>query len=128
MSCHAIAMTTPKSIHALLPLKPLTFQVLLSLLGSDQHGYAIAQDITRRSSAGVTIRPGNLYRSLQAMLEAGLIVEVKSPDRRPADDDRRRYYGLTRFGRRVAEAESQRLETLVADVRAARLGRATGRS
>jgi DNA-binding PadR family transcriptional regulator len=121
-------VTSPKSPHTLLPLKPLTFQVLLSLLGGEQHGYAIAQDITRRTSAGVTIRPGNLYRSLRAMLEDDLIVEVSSREARAPENERRRYYGLTRFGRRVAEAESQRLEALVADSRAARLGRAAGRS
>jgi DNA-binding PadR family transcriptional regulator len=121
-------VASPKSPQTLLPLKPLTFQVLLSLLGGDQHGYAIAQDITRRTSAGVTIRPGNLYRSLRAMLEDDLIVEVSSREARAPENERRRYYSLTRFGRRVAEAESQRLEALVADCQAARLGRAAGRS
>ena len=117
-------MSPLQSPDALLPLKPLIFQVLLSLLSGEQHGYAIAQDITHRASAGVTIRPGNLYRSLRAMLEENLIVEV-SPH---SEDDRRRYYSLTRFGRRVVEAEAKRLEALVADSRAARLGRAGERS
>ena len=56
---------------------------------------------------------GTLYRSVQRMLEQGLIVET---DDRPApelDDERRRYYRITRFGTAVARAEAGRLQQLV---------------
>ena len=72
------------------------------------------------TSARMRVEPGNLYRSLKAMLEAGLIEES---ERRPApdfDDERRRYYRITRLGRRVAAAETARLEALVAEARAKR--------
>jgi DNA-binding PadR family transcriptional regulator len=100
-----------------LPVKPVAFQVLLSLVDGERHGYAITQDIAGRTSARMRLEPGNLYRSLKAMLDAGLIEES---ERRPApdlDDQRRRYYRITPLGRRVALAETARLETIVAEAR-----------
>ena len=107
--------------EALLPLKPVVFQVLLSLLDGARHGYAIVHDIAERSSARMQIEPGNLYRTLRFMLDEGLIEES---DRRPApdaDDERRRYYKVTKFGQQVASAEASRLVELVADARARNL-------
>jgi len=105
------------SPDALLPLKPVVFQVLLSLADGERHGYAIVQDITARTAAKLRLEPGNLYRSLKWMLDRGLLEES---ERRPApdlDDERRRYYRITRFGQRVAEAETGRLQQLVAEAR-----------
>jgi DNA-binding PadR family transcriptional regulator len=105
----------------LLPLKSVVFHVLLSLVDGERHGYAIVQDIAQRTSAHLQIEPGNLYRTLRFMLDEQLIEES---DRRPApeaDDERRRYYRITRFGRRVASAEAARLAALVADARARKL-------
>lgn len=110
-----------QSPESLLPLKPVVFQVLLSLADGERHGYAIVQDIADRSSARMQIEPGNLYRTLRFMLDVGLIDES---DRRPApdaDDERRRYYRITAFGRRVAAAEAARLVEVVADARARNL-------
>ena len=105
----------------LLPLKSVVFHVLLSLVDGERHGYGIVQDIAQRTSAHLQMEPGNLYRTLRFMLDEGLIEES---DRRPApdaDDERRRYYRVTRFGRRVASAEAARLAELVADARARNL-------
>jgi DNA-binding PadR family transcriptional regulator len=116
-------MPTPSSRtpDAQLPLKPVAFQVLLSLAGGERHGYGIVQDIADRTAARLRLEPGNLYRVLKAMLDDGLIEES---ERRPApdqDDERRRYYRITRFGRQVAMAEAARLEQVVADARARQL-------
>lgn len=111
-------MTPPRDPDALLPLRPVVFQVLLSLADGERHGYAIVQDIAERSSARMQLEPGNLYRTLRFMLDEGLTEES---DRRPApglDDERRRYYRITRFGLRVAQAEASRLAELVRDARA----------
>ena len=105
----------------LLPLRPVVFQVLLSLVEGERHGYAIVQDIAERSAARLQIEPGNLYRTLRFMLDEDLIEES---ERRPAaeqDDERRRYYRITRFGERVASAEAARLAELVAEARARKL-------
>ena len=102
---------------AFLPLKPVAFQILLSLADGERHGYGITQAILGRTSAKMRLEPGNLYRSLRTMLDDGLIEES---DRRPAadlDDERRRYYRITTLGRKVALAETVRLTALVAEAR-----------
>ena len=116
---------TPKAslsdVDALLPLKPVVFQVLLSLADGERHGYGIVQDIALRTAARVCLEPGNLYRSLKLMLDLGLIEES---DKRPApdlDDERRRYYRITRRGVLAAAAEAARLAEIVADARARKL-------
>jgi DNA-binding PadR family transcriptional regulator len=105
---------------AFLPLKPVAFQILLSLADGERHGYGITQDIANRTAARMRIEPGNLYRSLRTMLDDGLIEES---ERRPApdlDDERRRYYRITPLGRKVALAETARLEALVAEAKGKR--------
>ncbi len=117
-------MPAAHDVDRLLPLKPVAFQVLLSLADGERHGYGITLDIAARTSARMRLEPGNLYRSLRAMLDDGLIEES---ERRPAqdlDDERRRYYRLTALGRRVAVAETQRLEAVVAEARTKRWLRA----
>lgn len=118
---------TGRVIDDLLPLRPVVFQVLLSLAEGDRHGYAIVQDIAERS-AHVRIEPGNLYRHLKFMLDEALIEEI---DRRPVagkDDERRRFYRVTRLGRQVALAEAARLEALAAEARTRLMARSQGRS
>ena len=110
-----------KDADGLLPLKPVVFQVLLSLLDGERHGYAIVQDIADRSSARLQIEPGNLYRTLRFMLDEELIEESARRPSPEADDERRRYYRITKFGQRVAAAEAARLVELVADARARHL-------
>jgi DNA-binding PadR family transcriptional regulator len=110
----------------LLPLKPVVFQVLLTLTAGERHGYAIVQDMAARSAVGRRLLPGNLYRTLSWMLAAGLIVESS---RRPAadlDDERRRYYRITPFGQRVAAREAGRLRALVAEAESLKLLKKTG--
>jgi DNA-binding PadR family transcriptional regulator len=112
------------SVDALLPLPAAAFHILLSLADGDRHGYAITQEVAARTGGDVRLGPGTLYRSIQRMLEQGLLVESR---RRPADDDsRRRYYRITPFGRAVARAEARRLSGLVALARAQ--GLAPGRA
>lgn len=106
--------------ESLLPLPPATLHILMSLAEEDRHGYAIMELVAERTEGAVRLSPGTLYRSIQRMLEQGLIVE---PAERPApedDDERRRYYRITPFGRAVARAETTRLTGLV------RLARASG--
>jgi DNA-binding PadR family transcriptional regulator len=105
------------SIESLLPVKPVVFEVLLSLADGERHGYAIVQDIAHRTAARIRLEPGNLYRSLKWMLAQGLIEES---ERRPApdlDDERRRYYRITRRGQRLAVAEAARLQAVVAEAK-----------
>lgn len=101
----------------------LAYQVLLALADGERHGYGIVQDISQRTAARMTQEPGNLYRTLKWMLDHQLIEES---DRRPApelDDERRRYYRITRFGWRVGVAETARLEALVSEAKTKRWSR-----
>jgi DNA-binding PadR family transcriptional regulator len=111
----------PRDAAGYLPLTPAVFHVLVSLAEVDQHGYAIIKDVSSRTEGSVALSTGTLYGILKRLLADALIVESR---RRPAaaeDDERRRYYRLTPFGRRVAVAEAERLERLVAAARARRL-------
>jgi DNA-binding PadR family transcriptional regulator len=102
----------------LLPLPPVTFHILVALADGDRHGYAIIQDVAARTGGELTIQAGTLYRSIQRMLEQGLVVEIHDRPAAAADDERRRYYRLTPFGRTVATAETQRLSHMVKLARA----------
>ena len=96
-----------------LPLHNNWFHILLSLVGAEQHGYGIMHEIAMGTDGSMRMGPGTLYGSIKRMLADGLI---EASDERPdpeMDDERRRYYRLTNFGQRVAQAEALRLEQLV---------------
>jgi DNA-binding PadR family transcriptional regulator len=100
-----------------LPLKIHWFHIMLSLAGGEQHGYGIMQEVLQRTGGKVRLWPATLYGSIKRLIEADLIEES---DERPApelDDARRRYYRLTTLGRRVLDAECERLQELVRTIR-----------
>jgi DNA-binding PadR family transcriptional regulator len=103
---------------SLLPLPNAAFHILLAVAGEDRHGYAIIQDVAARTGGALKLSPGTLYRSIQRMLEQGLLVEPRQRPLPELDDERRRYYRITAFGRAVAEAESRRMAQLVRMARA----------
>jgi DNA-binding PadR family transcriptional regulator len=119
---------TRRAAEECLPLRPVVLQVLLALADGERHGYAIVHDISERSAARLQLEPGNLYRTLKFMLDEGFIEES---GRRPLpgqDDERRRYYRITKFGRQVALAEAARLEALASEARARLAARTQGRA
>jgi DNA-binding PadR family transcriptional regulator len=100
------------------PLTQAVFHILLSLADGEKHGYGIMQEVAARTSGSFRMGPGTLYGTLKRMLEARL-VEESGERRDPAlDDQRRRYYRLTRQGRRAAASEAERLDALVRAARA----------
>lgn len=105
-------MTANADVERLLPLPPITFHILLSLLDGERHGYAIIQDVGERTGGELQLSAGSLYRSIARMVEQTLIVEV-AKRHAPGDDERRRYYKITPFGTAVARAEMRRLAELV---------------
>lgn len=98
---------------SLLPLPPVTFHILLALADEDRHGYAIIQDVAARTGGELKLSAGTLYRSIQRMLEQGLLVETRDRPAPEEDDERRRYYRITKFGIEVARAEARRLTQMV---------------
>jgi DNA-binding PadR family transcriptional regulator len=92
-------------------LPEATFHILMAVADEDRHGYGIIQDVLTSTNGKLKLSAGTLYRSIQRMLEQGLLVETRE---RPEDDDeRRRYYRITPVGREAAKAEAQRLQQLV---------------
>jgi len=106
-------MAESETPHALLPLPSATFHILLALADADRHGYGIIQDVAARTRGQLRLSPGTLYRTIQRLLEQGLILETSDRPAPAMDDERRRYYRLTEFGRAVARAEADRLVQLV---------------
>jgi DNA-binding PadR family transcriptional regulator len=102
----------------LLPLHKDTFHILVALAGHDRHGYSIMQDIAARTDGQIKLSPSTLYSAVKRMLEGGLIEELDERPDPEEDDERRRYYRITKWGRKVAMAEARRLERLLADARA----------
>ena len=107
-------------VEDLLPLSAATFHILMALAEGDRHGYGIIQDVAASTDGSLKLSAGTLYRSIQRMLEQGLIVETRERPAPDQDDERRRYYRITPFGTAVARAEARRLTQLV------RLARASG--
>ena len=112
------AQTSPDD---LLPLPVATFHILVAVADQDRHGYAIMQDVAARTNGALKLSPGTLYGSIRRMLEEGLIVELSERQRPDQDDERRRYYRITPFGRAAAQAEAARLTTLLRQAKAAGL-------
>jgi len=98
---------------SLLPLPPVTFHILLALADEDRHGYGVIQDVAARTGGELKLSAGTLYRSIQRMLEQGLVLETRERPAPEEDDERRRYYRITKFGIEVARAEARRLTQLV---------------
>jgi DNA-binding PadR family transcriptional regulator len=94
------------------PLPSPVFLILLVLADGDAHGYAIRKAIEARTDGAISLDPGSLYRLIARLFEQDLIAEASG-----ADDARRRVYRLTRLGRRVLEAEADRMATLASYVR-----------
>ena len=93
-----------------LPLSAAAFHILIALGEGDKHGYAVMQEVAERTDGALRMSPGTLYGTIRKILDEGLIEESFG---RAADDERRRYYRLTRFGRAVAAAEAERLAALL---------------
>ena len=94
-------------------MKPAELFVLAVLCNGPLHGYGIVQDVAVRSQGRIRIRPGNLYRVLDRMLERGLI-EVAG--HRGSGEERRTEYRITLLGRKVAQAEARVLAGAIAEL------------
>jgi DNA-binding PadR family transcriptional regulator len=99
--------------RALLPLKTQWFHILLSLAGGEQHGYGIMQEVLDRTQGKVRLWPATLYGSIRQLIEKDLIEESSTRPAPELDDARRRYYRLTKLGKKVLDAECDRLQELV---------------
>jgi DNA-binding PadR family transcriptional regulator len=104
---------SPRDPQDLLPLTPPVFSVLLTLGTRAMHGYAMMQELERRTEGREILLPGSLYATIARMLEDGLIQEVPAPKSEETTDKRRRFYKVTELGRAVARAEVTPLDRLL---------------
>jgi DNA-binding PadR family transcriptional regulator len=103
-------------VAKLLPLPPAFLHILIAIGDEERHGYAIMQDVAERTGGQVRMSPGTLYGSIRRMLDEGLI-EERFQRSGTDEDERRRYYRVTKFGRAVASAEADRLASLLRHAR-----------
>lgn len=99
--------------ESFLPLTAATFQILLSLVDGERHGYAIMQETDERTAGDVRLGPGTLYGSLKRLLDSGIVEEGAEQVDPRLGEERRRYYRITKFGLSVMRAESRRLASMV---------------
>lgn len=95
-----------------LPLAPHAFQVLLSLLDRDLHGYSLIKDIEKRTRGEVILGTSTAYAAIKRMVQDGLLEEATPPPKETSGGPRRRYYRITSLGRQVARAEGLRIRRL----------------
>jgi DNA-binding PadR family transcriptional regulator len=98
-----------------LPLSPAALHILLSLSAEDRHGYGIMREVERQSEGQYKLGPGTLYDNLQKLLDRGLVKELPKPF--GSEESRRRYYRLSRFGRRALTADLKRLKTVLREAK-----------
>jgi DNA-binding PadR family transcriptional regulator len=110
-----------QEVRDLLPLTPAVLNILLAVAAEERHGYAIMREVEERTGGQTRLGPGTLYGSIKRMLADGLIEESDERPDPALDDQRRRYYKITDFGRLVAGAEAKRLSALVETARARKL-------
>lgn len=123
MTKQAKSTVPEKPLEHFLPLTPAVFHILVVLADGEAHGYAMMQEVTRRSGGVVRLGPGTLYGAISRLLEDGLIEESAERPDPEADDSRRRYYRLTKFGSKVLAADTERLAELVKVARSTRMVR-----
>jgi DNA-binding PadR family transcriptional regulator len=123
MNKQAKSRVPEKAPEDFLPLTPAVFHILVVLADGEAHGYAMMQEVTRRSGGVVRLGPGTLYGAISRLLEDGIIEESAERPDPDMDDTRRRYYRLTKFGSRVLAADTERLAELVKAARSTRMVR-----
>ena len=107
-----------KEIDPTPALPDLVFHILLALGQGPSHGYAIGQDVEEQSAGRLDPTTGALYQVLRRLTEEGLVIPVEGPG---DVDPRRKYFALTRTGRRAAAREAERLAALVRAARQRKL-------
>jgi DNA-binding PadR family transcriptional regulator len=114
-------VTQKKETKSFLPLTPAMFHILLALADGEKHGYAVLKEVARRTDNKVRLSAGTLYGNLARLENGGLIAESGRRPEVVLDDERRRYYRLTEFGREVAVADATRMEEALLQARAKKL-------
>ena len=104
-----------------LPLNHADFHIMLALADEERHGYGIMLHVNELTEGALRLGPGTLYTSIKRLVAANMIEESEERPDPEMDDQRRRYYRLTKLGRKILAAEAQRLEHIVRQARSKRV-------
>lgn len=116
-----MARSSQRDPREKIPLSPIALYVLLALADGDRHGYAIIKEIETATGGDIRLLPGSLYRIIKQLVDDAWIIEVDAPRSAGADDERRRYYRITPWGRQIAQAEVERLAGVMRMARSRKL-------
>jgi DNA-binding PadR family transcriptional regulator len=105
--------TRDRDPHELLPLKPVELMVLTMLSAGERHGYGLRQDIVAHTGGQMKLEAGNLYRHIRNLQQDGLVTETEPKSVQGSDDERRIYYRLLPFCRKVLADELSRMRALM---------------
>lgn len=114
-------MSTDAAADPPFKITPVVFHVLLALSDGEAHGYAIMGDVQTRTRGAVRIGPGSLYYTLGRLVDAEMIEETDGASDDDPEDERRRYYRLTPYGRDILVSELEVMSDIVSSDRARRL-------
>jgi DNA-binding PadR family transcriptional regulator len=114
-------MRAMTDVHAVLPLNPREFLILFALVEGESHGYGLVKSVNERTDGRIPMDPANLYRAIKRLIRNGLVTERDKRRAPESNDERRRYYAITPFGRKVVAAEAARLDELASAARAMNL-------
>ena len=100
-------------VNSFLPLTEPVFFILLTLVPGPQHGYAIMKETAALSDGRVQLSTSTLYSAIRRLLDQQLI--ERAPEASGLENGReRKAYRLSDLGRRVLQAETGRLQSLLA--------------
>lgn len=94
----------------------LDMLILKALMHGEMHGYGVAKRIQQLAQNALTVEEGSLYPALQRLAQQGWL---KSEWGISDNNQRARYYSLTRAGRKqldLEEANWERLSSAVSRV------------
>jgi DNA-binding PadR family transcriptional regulator len=115
------AVTHDENPQDFLPLSESVFQIMLSLVDTDRHGYGIIKEVEARTDGRIRLAPGTLYGAIKRLRHQGLIAEVAVKVDPELGDERRRYYTLAGLGHGVVGAEAVRVADLARQAAAKQL-------
>jgi DNA-binding PadR family transcriptional regulator len=104
------------------PLSSATLHILLALAGGNLHGYGIIKEVIRNSDGHYRLGPGTLYDNLKKLMNTGLVADAATAStskRKPVSskEDDRRFYTLTKDGKKALAAEIDRLQSVVREAK-----------
>jgi DNA-binding PadR family transcriptional regulator len=115
---HKRRASTEPVVGDFLPLSPAIHHILLALADQERHGYGIMLEVNRLTGGATKMGPGTLYGTLKRLVASGLIEEAEERPDPELDDERRRYYRITRLGAGALRGETARVSVLLAAARA----------